>query len=76
MAQPKNKKNKAKINAISILSNLIADLSRSTMWHVTRAARDNYALDVLRVICTRLSPGVLSVRVGVVCWLLNVPATC
>ena len=29
-------KNKAKINAIKTLTNLIAELSLRTMWHVTR----------------------------------------
>ena len=43
------------VNAISTLSNIIAELSFRTTWHVARhAAR----------VCSRLRPGHLSVRVG------------
>ena len=38
-------KNEAQINAISNLSNLIAELSLRTMWHVTRhVARDKRSM--------------------------------
>ena len=47
MVQPINK---AKINAIYTLSNLIAELSLRTTWHVTQ----HVALNVLRMICTWL----------------------
>ena len=60
MVQPINK---VQIIAISTLSNLIAELSFRTMWHVTRhVARDKRSM-CCYVICTRLCPGHLSERV-------------
>ena len=60
MVQPINK---VQITAISTLSNLIAELSLRTMWHVTRhVARDKHSM-CCYVICTRLCPGHLSERV-------------
>ena len=44
------------------VSNLIAELSFRTKWH--DACCTWWAPDVLHVICTRLRPGHLSVRVG------------
>ena len=43
------------------LSNLIAELSLRTTWHMTYCMW--YALNVLHVICTRLCPGHLSICV-------------
>ena len=37
-------KNKDKINAISTLSNLIAELSLRTTWHVSHVARDKRSM--------------------------------
>ena len=51
---------KAIINAISTVSNLIAELPLRTMLHTCCSCR---ASDVLYVIYTRLLPGHLSVRV-------------
>ena len=56
--------NKAKINAISTMSNFIEELSLHTTWFVSQHAAHDKALNVLHVIWTRLHPGHLSVRVG------------
>ena len=51
-----------KINVISSLSNLIAELSLSTKWHMTCCTWS--AFGVLHVTCTQLHLGRLSVCVG------------
>ena len=58
--------NKAEINVISALSNLIAELSLHTVWHTECCKR--YAPDVLHVVCTGLHPDNLSVCVGDSLW--------
>ena len=50
------------INVISTLSTLIAELSLCTTWHMTCYIWWEFC--VLHMICTRLYPGHLSVRVG------------
>ena len=57
---------KAKIDAISTLSNLIAELSLCTMWHTTCYMW--WVLDVLHVICTQLYLGYLSIGAGDSSW--------
>ena len=57
--------NKARINAISTLSNLVAELSLFTTRYTCCFWK---ALDVLCLICTQLHPGHLSVCVGDSSW--------
>ena len=56
-----SQQNKTKINLISTLSNLTAELSLRTAWHMTCCMW--WAPDVLHMICTQLHAGHLSVRV-------------
>ena len=64
---------KAMINAISTLSNLIAELYLRTTWHSTCCTW--WAPDVLHVICTQLRLGHLSVRVGDSSWCITTNTT-